>query len=345
MIQNMSGLPTGVKADLPFQPIVDDILYVEGERTIRVKRWQLEYYKDFVNESLNLPADYAEGYVELIIGMLQTPLVWPGFTEEQRRAGIKEMLFDLRFWNYVEAKRDPNPSIFVYDTTLGDGRHRFRQFEIKEKGLLGTLTEALGYMEQRDYLRGVDYAETSSINTERDEIIRQMQESAKRLIDTGMTKEEVKSILFDGQPEPLRLRVTKDFKIQLEETTFSKMTYPERMILKTIEIELSPLDKAIYLLYLKHPEGINFSYLPDYREELMEIYKQLMDYRTNAAMRRSIEDVTDPTKNSINEKCARIRRTFSNALGAYQAEEYCITGKRGEVKRIALPRSCVTWDE
>lgn len=345
MIQNISGLPTGVKADLPFQPIIDDILYAEGGKIIRVNRWQLECYKDFVNESLNLPADYAEGYVNLIIKMLHTPLVWPGFTEEQRRAGIKEMLFDFRFWDYVDANRNPNPSIFVYDTTLNDGRHRFSQFEIGKKGLLATLTEALGYMSRRDYLRGVDYEKTSSINTERDEIIRQMQESARRLIDTGMTQEEVKSILFNDQPKPLWLRITKNFKIRLEKKSSATMVCPEEIIFKTIEIELSPLDKAIYLLYLRHPEGINFSYLPDYREELMEIYKQLMDYRTNAAMRRSIEDVTDPTKNSINEKCARIRRAFSNALGAYQAEEYCITGKRGEVKRIALDRSYVIWDE
>lgn len=113
---------------------------------------------------------------------------------------------------------------------------------------------------------------------------------------------------------------------------------------KTRRIRLAPLDKAIHILFLRHPEGINFSYLPDHREELMEIYKKLMNYRTTAAMRRSIEDVTDPTKNSINEKCARIRRAFVEFLGEYAATPYCITGKRGEAKKITLGRSYVHWD-
>jgi hypothetical protein len=111
------------------------------------------------------------------------------------------------------------------------------------------------------------------------------------------------------------------------------------------EVKMSPLDKAVYLLFLRHPEGINFSYLPDYRDELMGIYKKLMNYRTTTAMRRSVEDVTDPTMNSINEKCARIRRAFVEAFGSYNAEPYCISGLRGEAKKIALDRQYVDWVE
>ncbi len=35
------------------------------------------------------------------------------------------------------------------------------------------------------------------------------------------------------------------------------------------------LVKTVYLLYLKHPEGIAFKQLPDYRQELIDIYKTL----------------------------------------------------------------------
>ena len=77
----------------------------------------------------------------------------------------------------------------------------------------------------------------------------------------------------------------------------------------------------------------------------METYKKLMNYRTTASMRKSIEDVTDPTKNSINEKCARIRRAFIDILGNYLASSYYITGNRGEKKRIILDRKYVHWEE
>ena len=37
------------------------------------------------------------------------------------------------------------------------------------------------------------------------------------------------------------------------------------------EVKMEPIVKAIYLLFLNHPEGIAFKYLPDYRKELAEI--------------------------------------------------------------------------
>lgn len=52
-----------------------------------------------------------------------------------------------------------------------------------------------------------------------------------------------------------------------------------------------------------------------------------------------IDDVTDPTNNSINEKCARIRRAFVSALGNVKAVDFYIAGPRGGEKKITLNRS------
>lgn len=48
--------------------------------------------------------------------------------------------------------------------------------------------------------------------------------------------------------------------------------------------------------------------------------------------------------NSINEKCARIRGAFVGEFDDYMAKYYYIDGKRGEVKKIALPRDLVIWE-
>mgnify|MGYP003304308105 CR=1 FL=1 len=90
---------------------------------------------------------------------------------------------------------------------------------------------------------------------------------------------------------------------------------------------------------------MGYNYGARNRKRLMETYKKLMNYRTTASMWKSIEDVTDPTKNSINEKCARIRRAFIDILGNYLASSYYITGNRGEKKRIILDRKYVHWEE
>lgn len=110
------------------------------------------------------------------------------------------------------------------------------------------------------------------------------------------------------------------------------------------EVRMEPLVKSVYLLFLKHPEGINFKDLPDYREELTGIYMKLKPYGLNDRALQSIEDVTNPLQNSINEKCARIRGAFVGQFDDHLARHYYIDGKRGEAKRIALPRNLVVWE-
>ena len=59
---------------------------------------------------------------------------------------------------------------------------------------------------------------------------------------------------------------------------------------------------------------------------------------------KSIEDVTNPLLNSINEKCSRIKAAFLAEVDASLADQYNITGKSGEQKKITLPRKLVIWE-
>ena len=56
-----------------------------------------------------------------------------------------------------------------------------------------------------------------------------------------------------------RLLITKDYRFVLVD--FNRK-----------EVELQPVHKAVYLLFLAHPEGIEFKRLADYREELIRYY-------------------------------------------------------------------------
>ena len=111
-----------------------------------------------------------------------------------------------------------------------------------------------------------------------------------------------------------------------------------------MEIKMPTLSKAIFFLYLRHPEGIHFSYLPDYRDELLHLYSLISGRDNPEEIRKSIDDVTDPTSNSINEKCSRIKQAFLREFDDSIARNYYITGERGEAKKILLPREKVTWD-
>ena len=110
------------------------------------------------------------------------------------------------------------------------------------------------------------------------------------------------------------------------------------------EIKMEPIVKATYLLFLKHPEGITFKCLPDYRQELADIYQKIKPFGLTERAIRSIEDVTNPLLNSINEKCSRVRAAFQSEVDPSLLEQYIITGKSGEAKKISLSRDLVVWE-
>ena len=110
------------------------------------------------------------------------------------------------------------------------------------------------------------------------------------------------------------------------------------------EVKMEPMTKAVFLLYLKHPEGIAFKHLPDYRKELADIYERIKPYGLNDRVIKSIEDVTNPFLNSINEKCSRVKAAFLPLVDASLVDHYYIIGKGGEEKKIILPRNLVIWE-
>lgn len=110
-----------------------------------------------------------------------------------------------------------------------------------------------------------------------------------------------------------------------------------------LNIEMSPLPKAVFLLFLMHPEGLYFKDLVDYKDELRGIYEKITNRTSSMVIGDSIDKVTDPTQNAINEKCSRIREAFLKQMDERLAKSYYITGFKSERKRIALPRNLVVW--
>jgi len=163
-----------------------------------------------------------------------------------------------------------------------------------------------------------------------DDLMDEVRERIAKLRQRGIAEYLLEQLIHPDN-RLSRMVITKDWRIVLPDYN-------------NMEIKMEPLVKAVYLLFLRHPEGIAFKQLPDYREELTGIYMKLKPTGlTNRAM-QSIEDVTNPMLNSINEKCARIRGAFVSQFDDYMAKSYYVDGVRGEAKKIALPRTMVVWE-
>ena len=161
-------------------------------------------------------------------------------------------------------------------------------------------------------------------------LLGEVKENVRKLRSYGIENADIMSAMNEDELFP-QLRVTEDYKIVLSGE-------------QPVEVKMEPLIKAVYLLFLSHPEGILLKFLPDYRGDLTNLYLLLRPYGLTERVEKSSADVTNPTLNSINEKCARIRKIFSSILPSSVARYYAISGKRGEVKKIDLVRSNVIWE-
>ena len=166
-------------------------------------------------------------------------------------------------------------------------------------------------------------------NDELKQLMEELRHKMQRLKEYGMSEKEILSSLHTDQQLP-QLIITRNYRIFLGD--------------EHREVHLEPLVKSVYLLFLKHPEGIIFKDLPDYRKELALIYNKVRPWGLTDRALKSIEDVTNPMLNSINEKCARIRRTFVSMFDSSVAEQYYIKGARGKAKKITLSRELVAWE-
>lgn len=81
-----------------------------------------------------------------------------------------------------------------------------------------------------------------------------------------------------------------------------------------------------------------------FKKHYQLIKKMIKPLGLNERAIQSIEDVTNPCLNSINEKCARIRGAFVGEFDDYMAKYYYIDGARGEAKKISLPHDLVVWE-
>jgi hypothetical protein len=107
---------------------------------------------------------------------------------------------------------------------------------------------------------------------------------------------------------------------------------------------MGPLPKTVFLFFLRHPEGIMFSHLQDYRDELSMIYGRVCTSDDPQKMEDSINRLTDPFDNSICEKCANVKKAFVVKIADNIASNYYISGSQGEKKGIPLDRSLVDWE-
>ena len=342
--------------NIPFTPDVHDVIYVENEYDPAINGYIQEHYEEIRQQFLSKKATFiylpklcgqevskeALHYMFPFLGQ-ESSFVNDNLTIEALKSHILSGSIEgpaLIHFVRMEAENSSNyyytyrPLVADSSVPLSEQFERYlKRLTFSYRGEAGTSFNALSKPKSEDDVADHYFNDGSdnilfsdkSIDDLTVEIRQRILELRKRGVQLHLLQE-----LVEERPTLSRLVVDNDYRIFLPDYN-------------NTEITMQPLPKAVFFLFLQHPEGIHFKQLNNFFPELLEIYKRVGNREIEENILNSIGDITDPTKNSINEKCSRIREAFLKHFDTAYAQHYYITGKRGEPKKITLPRELVDW--
>lgn len=108
-------------------------------------------------------------------------------------------------------------------------------------------------------------------------------------------------------------------------------------------IPFRPLVRALFILFLRHPEGIVLKQRGRHEAELNEIYAIISPKTAPEDRQARIHRLVDPEDNSFSEK-ASVLNALLDRLLPETAFNYKIQGINGYPRRIPLSPLKVVWD-
>lgn len=145
----------------------------------------------------------------------------------------------------------------------------------------------------------------------------------ERLKDLGMGVESL--------AEPVELFIDKRYSI--------RMVGPDGPML-----QLRPLVKTLFILFLRHPEGILLKQRDCFRAELEEIYSTINPNTFREDVKARVARLVDLEDNSFSEKASVLNARLKELLPDEIAGEYQIKGHNGCPRKIRLNPLLVHWE-
>ena len=323
---------------ISFHPNRNELIYIDTDPNSDISQFIVQHIDDFA-EYVASETGCSFIHLDYAISRLNNFDSYQYFNPQSKEANFtpndiaKSHSWDLISKCFLNAEIITRGFIFYSSDSYDDKGGRFAYMPIPSRDIRPVehiLPGMCRYIQDtHPYYSLEKFNADSYFNFDTERMMNEIIDRVKSLRQRGVTEAIIAS-LFKQEISLSRLHITADFKIILPDYN-------------NMEIHLTPLPKAVFFLFLRHPEGILFKDLPDYYDELLDIYTQLTGRKSDKEIRQSIKDVTDPTKNSINEKCARIKEAFVSQFHDDVAKHYFVTGQRGEPKKITLPRDLVDW--
>jgi len=295
----------------------------------------ISYFYPFLNYEDIINQANAQTIIEKLLSYREEKTFLSGGLLRFKYASHNRFIFDYyQFTNFEETEISEQFRDYIYyylnESASKSSGYRGGYFDLREPPRYSYPRQPNYSLIAPEIEPNNDYAD-QEFSFQAWQLIEEIRIRVEALKQTGVNEMVLKSLFpFSEEAKLSRLVITTDYRILLPD-------YKR-------EITMHPLPKAVFFLFLKHPDGILFKYLSVYRKELLEIYKKIATKGYITDFERSIDDLVDPSKNAINEKCARIREAFIKEFDESIAKNYFITGGRATPKKIVLDRKLVVLE-
>lgn len=334
---------------LPFEQEQNQIIYVENEYDEEVNRYIQENYHYIVK--LFNEKGYKFCYIpallkELVEGKaiqyyapnlddkfipnfdIQSSMLLDWMVNQDKRSKIRPSLLYYHPKAFNHDYEDMVCQFRGITLTPDSGYDRTNNLSI----ILNQIIESLSYYNRHDSgIRFMKVSDDEDLDPESKRLLQEARERITKVEQKGYTRAIIDKMIY-GKPKLSRLLVTKDYKILLPDY-------------KNKEIILDDLPKAMYLLYLKHPEGIAFVDLAKYAFELKKIYAFIKGKSDPEDVNESrINNLVKPKSTTVNPNRTRINTAFIEAFDKHLSDYYIIEGEKNDAYKILLDRNLVEWE-
>lgn len=113
-------------------------------------------------------------------------------------------------------------------------------------------------------------------------------------------------------------------------------------------VKLNPIEKALYLLLLQHPEGIEPDAMVGHRKELLRIYRHFTIYEDEKDIETSIDNLLSEDKGALYTHISRLNKRIDTKIGKDFSGPYKIQFRRKpEPARyvIDIPFDNIRWEQ
>lgn len=138
-------------------------------------------------------------------------------------------------------------------------------------------------------------------------------------------------------PEPEALR--EPSKLYIDSAYNIRLDGPDGM-----PLPLRPLVKALFILFLRHPEGIRLKERDRFHTELSDIYAVIAPNTSAEDREKRIGRLMDLTDNAFSENTSALNARLDKILPPGTAGHYQILGTNGHPRRIPLDPLLVCWE-